>query len=96
MVRVAHELHRFSKYTDCVNFGARQTMPNSTQVLKTFTLAKVQDQVPASKRVADLEWRIKFTQMKLNNWRGLENGNWTHLKSLNDAARAELSWLQFG
>jgi hypothetical protein len=43
-----------------------------------------------TKQIADLEWQVKFTQMKLNLWRDLENGQWTALKEMHEMAKSEL------
>jgi len=52
-----------------------------------FTL---REQSTSPQQISDLEWRIKFTQMKLNMWRNLENDRWSHLEKLRDCAKAEL------
>ena len=41
-------------------------------------------------RMADLQWQINFTQIKLNRWKNAENADWRKLKAMNKAARAEL------
>ena len=41
-------------------------------------------------RMADLQWQINFTQIKLNRWKNAENADWGKLKAMNKAARAEL------
>ncbi|NNE59129.1 MAG: hypothetical protein HKN36_13560 [Hellea sp.] len=64
---------------------------SGTSAVETYTLASLQR--PANKRIADLEWRIKFTQMKLNLWHDLDNGEWTRLKELHEAAVHELRQL---
>jgi len=46
-------------------------------------------------RMADLQWQINFTQMKLKRWTNLDNGAWTYLQSLNRAAKAELKDLTY-
>jgi len=55
--------------------------------IQSFTL-RSQKQNP--KHITDLEWRIKFTQMKLNLWRDLENHQWEHLDILHKTAKKEL------
>lgn len=45
------------------------------------------------KRVADLEWQIRFTQIHLNRWRGLEDSSWTSLEALQKSAKQELNHL---
>ena len=51
----------------------------------------LKDQLAVANRMADLQWQINFTQIKLNRWKQPENLDWAHLKSLNSAAKAELS-----
>ena len=41
-------------------------------------------------RMADLQWQINFTQIKLNRGKNAENADWGKLKAMNKAARAEL------
>jgi len=48
------------------------------------------DQLAIANRMADLQWQINFTQIKLNRWKQPENAEWTRLKSMNKAAKAEL------
>ena len=55
--------------------------------VQKFTL-KAQKQSP--KHIADLEWRVKFTQMKLNLWRDLENDQWLKLDTMHKLAKKEL------
>ena len=43
--------------------------------------------------IADLEWQVRFTQMKLNAWKDAEDTAWKRLKTLNAQARKELSRL---
>lgn len=45
------------------------------------------------KRISDLEWQIRFTQIHLNRWRALEDGSWTSLKTLQKSAKRELNSL---
>jgi len=48
------------------------------------------DQLAVTNRMADLQWQINFTEIKLNRWKQPENADWAKLKSLNSAAKAEL------
>jgi len=48
------------------------------------------DQAAIANRIADLQWQINFSQIKLNRWKDQENAEWNRLKSLNKAAKAEL------
>jgi len=41
------------------------------------------------KRAEDVNWQIKFSTMKLNAWRDLENGAWVSLDSLLNFAKSE-------
>ena len=59
---------------------------------KRYSLANTQRM--CTKQIADLEWQVKFTQMKLNLWRDLENGQWTALKELHETAKTELRQLK--
>jgi hypothetical protein len=43
-----------------------------------------------SKNIADLQWQIKFTQMKLNHWDEPENCKWMNLVRLQEHAKREL------
>lgn len=43
-----------------------------------------------SKRIADLQWRITFTQMKLNHWQEQENCRWQVLVGMQEQAKREL------
>jgi len=52
-----------------------------------FTL-RGQKQNP--KHISDLEWQVKFTKMKLNRWRDLNNDRWTHLEDLHKQAKQQL------
>lgn len=47
----------------------------------------------AKKRIADLEWQIRFTQIQLNRWRALEDSGWTSLEALQKTAKQELNTL---
>jgi hypothetical protein len=58
---------------------------------KTAKINKSSDGV--KKRVADLEWQIRFTQIHLNRWRALENSGWTSLETLQKSAKQELNSL---
>jgi len=57
--------------------------------VKEFTRAGLHKTKPVSKERADLEWQLKFSKMKLNKWRDLENDNWVHLKEFH-AEKQEL------
>lgn len=59
--------------------------------VKKFTLASLKREKPVSKALADLEWRLKFSEMKLNSWSDLENDKWVHLKEFQASTKAELS-----
>lgn len=48
------------------------------------------NELAVASRIADLQWQINFTQIKLNRFRNHNNDEWTHLKTLNKAAKAEL------
>ena len=54
------------------------------------TSVPLADQMAVANRMADLQWQINFTQIKLNSFRNHQNDEWVHLKALNDAAKAEL------
>ena len=54
------------------------------------TLMPLADQLAVASRIADLQWQINFTQIKLNGFRNQDNDEWKHLQSLNKAAKAEL------
>ena len=54
------------------------------------TLVPLADQLAVANRIADLQWQINFTQIKLNGFRNQDNDEWKHLQSLNKAAKAEL------
>lgn len=41
------------------------------------------------KRAVDIIWQIKFSTMKLNAWRDLENGAWVSLDRLLNFAKSE-------
>lgn len=45
---------------------------------------------PVSKIVADLQWQIKFTEMKLNRWNAPENCRWMNLVRMQEHAKREL------
>ncbi len=45
---------------------------------------------PVSKEIADLEWQLKFTKMKLGLWRDLDNDKWEYLDQMQKQARASL------
>ena len=47
-------------------------------------------QLEVANRMADLQWQINFTQIKLNHWKPAENADWVKLNKMNKAARAEL------
>ena len=47
-------------------------------------------QLEVANRMADLQWQINFTQIKLNCWKQAENADWAKLKAMNKAAKAEL------
>ena len=47
-------------------------------------------QLEVANRMADLQWQINFTQIKLNRWKEAENADWVKLNKMNKAARAEL------
>ena len=59
--------------------------------IKQFTLASLHTAKPISKEIADLEWQLKFSKMKLNKWSDLDNDKWVCLKEFHAAKRAELS-----
>lgn len=59
--------------------------------VKEFTRASLRKSKPVSKERADLEWQLKFSKMKLNKWRDLENENWIHLKNFHADKLQELS-----
>jgi len=40
--------------------------------------------------IADLEWQVKFTKMKLGLWRDLENDKWSHLEAMHKQAKKDL------
>ncbi len=42
------------------------------------------------KDIADLEWQIKFTKMKLGLWRDLEKDNWVVLEDMHKQAKQKL------
>jgi|GEM_PF-5830827 len=65
---------------------------NDLPEAELFTLASLHQ--PETQAMADLEWQIRFTQMKLNLWRDLDNGKWDTLKQLNKDAKRELNWLK--
>ena len=47
-------------------------------------------QLAVANRMADLQWQINFTQIKLNRWKEAENADWVKFNKMNKAARAEL------
>ena len=47
-------------------------------------------QLAVANRMADLQWQINFTQIKLNRWKEAKNADWVKLNKMNKAARAEL------
>ena len=59
--------------------------------VKHFTRAGLHKAKPVSKERADLEWQLKFSQMKLNKWTDLENASWVHLKEFHTAKQAQLT-----
>lgn len=61
-----------------------------------YSLARLGAEVPKSKKIADLQWRMKFAKMKLSHWHGLENEQWSHLKQMHDKAENELKKLVCG
>ncbi|NNC37081.1 MAG: hypothetical protein EX271_08665 [Acidimicrobiales bacterium] len=48
-------------------------------------------QTRVSQHVADLQWQIKFTQMKLNQWPEQESCRWMNLVRMQEQAKRELS-----
>ena len=46
-----------------------------------------------TKTIADLEWQVRFTQMKLNAWRDSDDLAWKRLKALNEEASSKLAKL---
>ncbi len=54
------------------------------------TVVPLADQLAVANRIADLQWQINFTQIKLNGFRNQDNDESKHLQSLNKAAKAEL------
>ena len=55
-----------------------------------FTKAGIDKARNHSKEIADLEWQVKFTKMKLGLWRDLEKDNWTVLEDMHKQAKARL------
>jgi len=60
------------------------------QLLRETIPVPLEEQLAMASRMADLQWQINFTQIKLNGFRNKENDEWKHLKSLQNAAKAEL------
>jgi len=54
------------------------------------------DQAKLERRLEDLEWQLNYANMKLHNWRNLENGDWVSLLNMRDHARKCLKDLLFG
>lgn len=59
--------------------------------VKQFTRAGLHKRKPISQEIADLEWQLKFSEMKLNKWTDLENDKWVHLKDFHATRKAKLS-----
>ena len=54
------------------------------------------EQANLERRLEDLEWQLNYANLKLHNWRDLENGNWTSLSDMRDNARKSIKDMLFG
>jgi len=57
---------------------------------KSTVSVPLKDQLAVASRMADLQWQINFTEIKLNRWKQPQDADWAKLKSMNKAAKAEL------
>ena len=46
------------------------------------------------RRIADLRWRVQFSQLKLTQWRTAHTDAWRKLNALHENAKAELRNLE--
>jgi len=46
------------------------------------------------KRIADLRWRVQFSQLKLTEWRTAHTDAWRKLNALHENAKTELQTLE--
>lgn len=64
--------------------------------VKKFTRAGLHKAKPLSKQIADLEWQLNFSKMKLRKWTDLNNDRWVHLKEFHANKQTELSQFKAG
>ncbi|NNC36486.1 MAG: hypothetical protein EX271_06510 [Acidimicrobiales bacterium] len=75
-------------------------MKNSIEATQTHlknmqeTLRALKKRKSRNKESTDLAWQIQFSEMKLKNWRYLDDGSWVSLQSLKDRAVGKLAQSQ--
>lgn len=76
------------KTKQTVQAGPQMCEPTRSRRIAKYAQSRV------SKHVADLQWQIRFTQMKLNQWQEQENCRWMNLVQLQEHAKRQLSTFQ--
>jgi len=64
---------------------SRGILPSTNKITGLTKRTKVR----VAQQIADLRWRIEFTEMKLNRWEGYENKRWLSLVKLQEDAKKE-------